>query len=66
MSDMLRTLKTIYFTDYADDNTPFAVRDNITDLVKALQEIGENFVSWFSNNEMKLNTDKCHLLLTLS
>ena len=66
MSDMLRTLKTIYFTDYADDNTPFAVRDNITDLVKALQEIGENFVNWFSNNEMKLNTDKCHLLLTLS
>ena len=33
------------------------------DVIKALEEIGENVVNWFSNNEMKLNTDKCHLLL---
>ena len=32
-------------------------------MVKDLEEIGENFVNWFSNNEMKLNTHKCHLLL---
>ena len=28
-----------------------------------LEEIGENLVNCFSNNKMKLNTDKCHLLL---
>ena len=39
------------------------VRENITDAIKALEEIGENPVNWFSNIEMKLNTDKCHLLL---
>ena len=39
------------------------VRDNKTDVKKALEEIGESLVNWFSNNEMKLNTDKCHLLL---
>ena len=39
------------------------VRDNIKDVIKALEEIGESLVNWFSNNEMKLNTDKCHLLL---
>ena len=53
----------IYFTDYVDDNTPFVVRANIKDVIKALEEIGESLVNWFSNNEMKLNTDKCHLLL---
>ena len=37
--------------------------DNIKDVIKALEEIAENPVNWFSNNEMKLNTDECHLLL---
>ena len=39
------------------------VRDNITDVIKALEEVGESLVNWFSNSAMKLNTDKCHLLL---
>ena len=56
-------LKAAFFTGYADDNTPFMVRDNITDVIEALEEIGENLVSWFSINQMKLNSDKCHLLL---
>ena len=38
------------------------VRDNITDVIKAIEEIVENLVNWFSNNEMK-NTDKYRLLL---
>ena len=32
------------------------VRGNIADVIKALEEIGENLVNCFSNNEMKLNT----------
>ena len=28
--------------------------------MKNLEEIGENLVGWFSNNQMKLNTNKCH------
>ena len=63
MCDMFLILKGTYFTGYADDNTPFVVRDNIANVIKALEEIGESLVNWFSNNEMKLNTDKCHLLL---
>ena len=35
----------------------------ITHNIKALEEIGENLVSWFLNNLIKLNNDKCHLLL---
>ena len=51
------------FTGYADDNTPFVVRDNIPDVISALEEIGEKLLIWFSGNQMKLNSDKCHLLL---
>ena len=49
------------FTSYADDCTPFVVRDNIPDVISALEEIGEKLLIWFSDNQMKLNTDKCHL-----
>ena len=63
MCGMFLMLKGTYFTDYADDNTPFVVRDSIKDVIKALEETGEILVIWFSKNEMKLNTDKCHLLL---
>ena len=30
---------------------------------KALDDIGENLIKCFSHNQMKLNTDKCHVLL---
>ena len=63
MCGMFLVLKGTYFTDYVDDNTPFVVRYNIKDNIKALEEIGEILVNWFSNNKIKLNTDKCHLLL---
>ena len=49
---MFLILKATYFTDYADDNIPFVVRGNIAYVIKALEEIGENLVNWFSNNEM--------------
>ena len=47
MCDMFLILKGTYFTSYADENTPFVVRDNIADVVKALEEIGESLVNWF-------------------
>ena len=60
--DMFLFLHEAQFTGYADDNTPFVVRDNIPDVISALEEIGEKLLIWFSDNQMKLNTDKCHLL----
>ena len=37
-------------------------RDNIADVIKALEEIGENLQNWSLNNNMKLNNNKSHLL----
>ena len=45
LCDMLLILNTTYFTGYQDDNTPFVVRVNIKNKVKALEEIGENLVN---------------------
>ena len=63
MCEMFLILKATCFTGYADDNTPFVVKDNIADVIKALEEIGQGVLSWFLKNEMKLNTDKCRLFL---
>ena len=64
MCDMLLILKTVYVTGCA--NTPFAVADNIEDVTWSLENVGENLITWFSNNQMKLNLEnalKCKLLL---
>ena len=61
--DMFLVLNTVYFTSYADGNSLFADVDNIKDLIQSLEEVGENLITWFSNNQMKLNPDKFHLLL---
>ena len=58
---MLLILKTTSFTGYADDNTPSTVRENTTNVIKALEDICENLIKWFSDNQMNLNTDKCHV-----
>ena len=42
MCGIFLILKATYFTGYAADNTPFMIRDNISDVKKALEEIGEN------------------------
>ena len=63
MCDIFLILNTTYFTGYTDDNTSLVVKDNISDVIKALEEIGENLVNCFWNNKMNLNTYKFHLLL---
>lgn len=45
MCDMFVILKAAYFTDYADDDIQFEVRNNITDVIKTLEQIEENLFS---------------------
>ena len=58
---MFLFLHEVQFAGYADDHTPFVVRGNIRDVISALE--GKKPLIWFSDNKMKLNTDKCYLLL---
>ena len=46
MCGMFLIVKATYVTGSADDNTPFLVRDNIADVIKALEETGENLLNW--------------------
>ena len=42
--DMFLILITNSFTDYADDNTPFLVGESTTNVIKVLEDIGENLI----------------------
>ena len=48
MCDMFLFLLEAQFTDYADGNTPFMVRNNIADVISDTEEIGEklNLALW--------------------
>ena len=51
---------------FADDNTPYVTGDNISSVVKFLEEVACAIFQWFQDNEMKVNADKCHVLLNTS
>ena len=52
--DVFLLLHEAKFTGYADNNTPFAVTENIPNVISALEEIGQKLLIWFSDNKMKL------------
>ena len=52
------------FTNYADDTTPYVVANNIVEVKENLNIITQKLFTWFANNQIKVNHDKCHLLLT--
>ena len=63
MCDIFLIIKTTGFTGYVDNNNPFVVRENKTNAIKTLEDIGKNLIKWFSDKKLKLNTGKYHVLL---
>ena len=49
---------------YADDNTPYVCSENVDVALEKLEEVGKILFEWFSNNFLKANADKCHLILS--
>ena len=48
--------------NYADDITPCCAGKSVEFVVNNLEQYATIFFEWHSNNYMKLNTDKSHLL----
>ena len=54
----------IDIANYADDNKIYKEHENIDDLITSLQDAAVKRFKWFSDNQMKGNTDKYHLFLS--
>ena len=49
---------------YSDDKTPYVIADNIDGVIKSLEKPSEITFKWFNDNVVKINTEKCHLLVS--
>ena len=64
LSDLFLVISNTDFSSYADDNTIYDSGNSIDDVISSLQVSGEKLFQWFSHNQMKGNTDKCHLIVS--
>ena len=53
----------IYLASYANDTTPYAYDLERDEVIKSLEKNIDKFFDWFSDNLLKANSDKCHLLI---
>ena len=49
--------------NYADDTTVFACHSDLGTVIRQLQDDCSVIVKWFSDNILKLNDEKCHLMV---
>ena len=50
--------------NFADDTTFYAYDKDLNALIRRLAHDSYLAIEWFENNSMKLNKDKCHLLVS--
>ena len=61
MIDLLYECEENNIANYADDTTPYSCG---TDIPTVISELQAKVFNWFSDNHMKANPGKCHLLLS--
>ena len=64
LCDLLLEDKNNCFANYADDTTPYSVGSTTTEVLENLSGIAKRLFTWFANNQLKANDNKCHLPLS--
>ena len=64
LSDLFLVISDTDFSSYSDDNTIYVSGNSINEVISSLQEPAEKVFRWLSHNQMKGNTDKCHLIVS--
>ena len=60
---MFFVIEAANITSYADGNTPYVSAYNI-DVIMSLEEASKILFKWFNDNLMKIDTEKCYLLVS--
>ena len=64
MNDIFYFIREEDLANYADDNTPYATENEIETLISIIEKDASILIKWFNDNYLKLNEDKCKLLIT--
>ena len=62
--DLFFIIEDCDIANYADDNTPYLRGKNVEEILNGLENVVPNLFRWFTENELKGNTSKCHLLIS--
>ena len=63
INDLFFQFANTHVCNFADDTTLSAVGTSLEDLLHNLEYDVQSAITWFDNNYMKLNHDKCHFLV---
>ena len=63
MNDIFYFINESQLANYADDTTAYLAKLGIFPLLHALKSETETVLHWFKINEMKSNSEKCHLIV---
>ena len=63
LCDLFLTINNTNSATHADDNTPYTPGENIDDVIGRLEETATVMLRWFTENQMKSNAEKFHLIL---
>ena len=63
LSDLFLFITNTDIANYADDNSPYACKGDIESVITKLENDSRTLIEWVSNNALKANPDKFHLLL---
>ena len=64
LSVLFLIVQDVNIASYADYNTLYDSCDTIEEVILSLQSLSKNPFQWLSDNQMKSNTEKCHLIIT--
>ena len=64
LCDLFLIINNIDFASYGDDNTPYTTDESAVKVIYKLEIEAKSLFTWFSDNQMKANPDKCHLLIS--
>ena len=64
LNDLFYLAKLTKVCNFADDTTFYACDNDLETLINRLEHDSFLAIEWFESNSMKLNQDKCHLLVS--
>ena len=63
LCDLFQFFPDVDIANYADGNTPHSSNINLNKVLHNLENISNTLFKWFTDNLLKANTEKSHLLL---
>ena len=64
LNDLFYLVESTEACNFTDDTTFFAYDKDLTTLISRLEHDSHLAIEWFESKYMKLNQDKCHLLVS--